>query len=403
MPFAPDTLIAPSLDQPRMRFANADVLSLALMDARNHSLHAAKRIDNSLDGCDDVVAAQSAKRRLVERLTQHGSRLSKWCSVSWAADTASTLSDVSGAMLESLELMQDRLQACASSDGALAPYRASLELEDRLGQHLITMANAWANSWAEAAGSRPSDAPNVWGTDWPAPHALTPRQAIAMPSRRWTLGESAAAVAGQHGGFAWCNERHHAPWQVPAFDIDAQPVSWAQFVEFVDDGGYDREGCWTAQGWAWVQAQPQGRRAPLHVEHLGVASGAVMQRSFGRLTRRAGTHAAMHLSWFEADAYAHWAGRRLPTEHEWEMAAATARGQGFRWGDVMEWTCDAYQDTVPAIGDYSPRRDTQPLVGHMSIRGASFAARQRNKIAAARFHALPGRDDGFFGFRTCSH
>jgi gamma-glutamyl hercynylcysteine S-oxide synthase len=400
MSFVPEALLAPSLDEPRMRQASADVLSLALIDARNHSLHVAQRIDDALAHCTDQARANSARQVLGERIGHCAKRAANWCQLQWTPAESARLEVMRGPWLELTEQSQDLLAQCAHSDEALAPFRAALELEDRLGQELIRMANTWANAWAESAGSKVEDAAQVWGTDWPAPHAASPRDAIHFGARRWRLGQ-------QHeGGFAWANEQGHSTQLVPEFSIDAQPVSWAQFVEFVDDGGYDRRECWTAAGWTWLQGlslQAQGRRAPLHVEQLSVASGAVIQRSFGRLARRAGSHAAMHLSHFEAEAFATWVGRRLPTEHEWEIAALHGRAMGFRWGDVVEWTLDGYResDALPA-GAYSARRSDDVPQGHMALRGASFATRSRNKIVNARWHAAPERDEGFTGFRTCS-
>jgi formylglycine-generating enzyme required for sulfatase activity len=185
-------------------------------------------------------------------------------------------------------------------------------------------------------------------------------------------------------------------------------VTWAQFVEFVDDGGYDDPQYWLPDGWHWLQAQAEqeGRRGPRHVEQIGVASGAVMQTHFGKPARMAGTQPAMHVSWWEADAWCRWAGRRLPSEVEWEVAAHTAGRRGFRWGDVHEWT----GTTLRPFPDFSPDPWThqsewgaQPWFGRAKVqRGASFATRARMKHPKYRGFALPGRDDGFVGFRSCA-
>jgi formylglycine-generating enzyme required for sulfatase activity len=195
---------------------------------------------------------------------------------------------------------------------------------------------------------------------------------------------------------------------VPEFEIDAQPVTWAQYVEFIDDGGYDRQELWHPQGWEWLQreAAADGRRGPRHVEQIGVASGAVMQTLFGKPTRMGGTQVLMHASWWEANAYARWAGRRLPTEAEWEIAALQAGRRGFRWGEVREWTAG----TLRPFAGYQPdawaphaELDTQRLFGAARVlRGASFATRSRMRHPRARMWALPQRDEGFVGFRTCA-
>jgi gamma-glutamyl hercynylcysteine S-oxide synthase len=410
MSLLPETLTAAQLDAPTMRDAGADLLSVALMDGRNQSLLVAARIHAALGDCANGEAAQTTRNRLCQRLAAHGQRLASFADTSWRfnadeRDTDKRWRALQAELLVGMESLQDELSAAEPSAAALAPFRAAVELEDRLGQALIKMANTWANGWAEAVGSRAENAGQVWGTDWPAPHAHAARQGLWMPARRWALGASARARARlSPEAFAWANELHHASIDVPEFDIDAQPITWAQFVEFVDDGGYDREELWQAQGWAW--AQQVARRAPLYVEQLGVASGAVLQRSFGRLTRRAGTHACMHVTYWEADAYARWAGRRLPTEHEWEIAACAGASQGFRWGDVLEWTLDRYTESPARQGEFTPfaadSAAMRDVAQHRSVRGASFAARQRQKIIVTRYHGAPDCDHAFVGFRTCS-
>ena len=134
-------------------------------------------------------------------------------------------------------------------------------------------------------------------------------------------------VGSEGAGFAYDNERPAHDEALPEFEIDAQAVSWAQYTEFVEDGGYDEPRWWSVDGWAWVQAG--GRRSPRHVDQM---RQGVLQQRFGRLTRVPLSQAALHLSWYEADAWCRWAGRRLPTEVEWEHAARTGESRGFRWG-----------------------------------------------------------------------
>ena len=111
----------------------------------------------------------------------------------------------------------------------------------------------------------------------------------------------------------------------------------------------------------------------------------------------------MHVSWWEADAWCRWAGRRLPAEVEWELAAHTAARQGFRWGDVWEWTGTtfrAYPDFVPDPW----RAYSEPSFGgsHKVMRGASFATRERMKSPRFRAFEPPQCDHLFVGFRSCA-
>ena len=176
----------------------------------------------------------------------------------------------------------------------------------------------------------------------------------------------------------------------------------------MSDGGYDRAEFWHPDGWQWLQGmseapgQYQGRRGPRYVDQIGVASGAVMQTRFGQARRMHGNQAAMHMTWFEADAWCRWAGRRLPFEVEWEVAAHTAARRGFRWGDVWEWTGSTFRPYPHFKAD--PYLDySQPWFGtHRVLRGASFATRARMKSPKYRNFYLPERDDIFCGFRSCS-
>jgi formylglycine-generating enzyme required for sulfatase activity len=199
------------------------------------------------------------------------------------------------------------------------------------------------------------------------------------------------------------NQRWAHEVAVPEFEIDAQAVNWARYVEFAEDGGYDRRELWTEPGWAWVQAQ--GRRAPGQVEQL---HGAVLvQRGHGAkaaLARAAAGQPAMHLSRFEAEAWCRWAGRRLPTEPEWELAAAAGARRGFLWGDVFEWVAGSAR-AWPGAGASPPGcLDAPPAAAHTLgvLRGASFATRRRRAYPQARRFAPPAQDTMFCGFRSCS-
>ena len=180
---------------------------------------------------------------------------------------------------------------------------------------------------------------------------------------------------------------------MPAFEIDAQPVTWSQFAEFVDDGGYDRVGLWRPEGAEWLARQAEGRRAPRHVEHIGVAhqgmGGAVTQRRFGRTVRLAGQRSAVHVNWWEADAWARWAGRRLATEVEWEIAARASAHHGFRWGDVHEWTANILRPWPGFRPDpWSAGTALRPATG---LRPCPRAARRLDRHARAPALAAAAR------------
>jgi iron(II)-dependent oxidoreductase len=287
-------------------------------------------------------------------------------------------------LLDTLETTLELLDRASDDDDGLYFHRMVLFHEDLRGEQLLAI--------AQAAGV-------PVGVSLPAGAAM--RDPLLLPASPWSLGWS-------EEGFALDVECGHESVAVPEFEIDAQPVTWSQYVEFIADGGYDREELWHPQGWQWLQRQGEadGRRGPRYVEQIGVASGAVMQTMFGKATRMAGSQLAMHASWWEADAWARWAGRRLPTEAEWEIAALQATRRGFRWGEVREWmsgTVRPFAGFRPDAWTPQAELDAQPVFGMARVqRGASFATRARMKHPRARWWALPDRDEGFVGFRTCA-
>ncbi|MEP6557422.1 MAG: SUMF1/EgtB/PvdO family nonheme iron enzyme [Burkholderiales bacterium] len=417
-----------AVDSPTCRQARRDLLSLALIDSRNLTLQAFGLIERAQAGwpagqMEHKDAAGNLPLWLLghvgwfaERWTLRNTQRSAgprcpgeptriasiephadeyWDPVQRHADGPGqelhgnrsplpTAEATRSYLLETLEDTLDLLEKTPDEDDSLYFFRAALAHEDACGEALLVAAQ-------------------TLGLTMPieAPGSMHQREPLACPATRGSLGSPSI-------GYVPAIEQPEHLVPVPAFEIDAQPVCWAQFIEFVDDGGYDREDCWNAAGWQWLQAQTaeHGRRGPRHVEQIGAArfggSGAVVQRFFGRSIRLAGNQPVMHASWFEADAWARWAGRRLPTEVEWEFAAQVAARRGFRWGDVLEWTATTLRPWPGYVADPFAAAVESAFGAAKVLRGASFATRQRQHHLKFRRFAWPHQDDGFVGFRTCA-
>ncbi|MDO9403903.1 MAG: selenoneine synthase SenA [Polaromonas sp.] len=414
------------IDSPLMRSAGPELLSLAFMDARNHTLHLLKHYQAAMESGNFEASPQAGvesplwlaghigwfqewwiarnlQRTMGTRCKPEPMRLASiepgadlWWNPAQRSPTARWASDLPdlptsrayllGTLESTLELLEKTPAHAVADDDTLYFYRLALFHEDLQCEALAAAAQAMG---------LPLDKPL---RDAFTPPPLQVREPLLIPATAWQAGSRPGA------GFAFDNEEPAHAVQVPAFEIDAQAITWSQFVEFVDDGGYDREELWSAGGWRWLQAQAagDGRRAPRDVEQIGVASGAVMQTRFGQRMRMQGNQPAMHMTWWEADAWCRWAGRRLPFEVEWEVAAGTAARRGFRWGDVWEWTANSFQPYAGFVA--GPWQDySQHAFGtHRVLRGASFATRARMKAPAFRNFQLPERDDIFCGFRSCA-
>jgi len=419
------TSVAGQIDSPLIRSGGKELLSLALMDARNHTLHLFAQYQNALAAVSYVVPqgetvnpplwelghigwfqewwiARNIQRACGARCEPAHTRLAsiepnadRWWdsthvthSTRWRLDLPN-VNNIRAYLLETLETTLDLLEKAEDSDDALYFYRLCLFHEDMHAEALVYM--------AQTLGLK-LDAPMLQAFT-PAP--MTLREPMLIPACNWNLGSDA-------GGFAFDNERPQHSVPVPEFEIDAQPVSWSQYIEFVDDGGYDREELWSLAGWQWLQAlsKTEGRRGPRYVEQIGAVSGAVMQMRFGVARRMQGSQPAMHMSWYEADAWCRWAGRRLPFEVEWEVAAHTSAKRGFLWGNVWEWTGTTFKGYSNETDGFKPDPYldySQPWFGdHKVLRGASFATRARMKSPKYRNFYLPERDDMFCGFRSCA-
>ena len=194
-------------------------------------------------------------------------------------------------------------------------------------------------------------------------------------------------------GFAFDNEGpRHTAW-IPDFEIASHPVTNGDFARFIDDGGYRRPDLWLAAG--WDQVATHGWEAPMYWERRDGAWDTFTLHGMAPVEPNT---PACHLSFFEADAYARWAGARLPTESEWEVAASAAPVEGNflesdalhplalraapapgipaqAFGDVWEWTRSDYapypgfRPAPGAVGEYNGKFMSNQYV----LRGGSCA------------------------------
>lgn len=201
------------------------------------------------------------------------------------------------------------------------------------------------------------------------PSVKTNTADLEMPGGRFTLG----AVPGRNP-FVFDNEKWAHEVRIAPFHISRNPVSNAQYREYVEGGG----------------------KAPRYWKKV---DGVWMERRFNRLQALKSEEPVRHVDWNEAQAYCRRAKRRLPTEAEWECAVSSKE---FAWGAVWEWTSSDFEPypgfVIDPYADYS-----KPWFGtHKVLRGASFTTPRRLVRNTFRNFYTPERGDVFVGFRTCS-
>lgn len=259
----------------------------------------------------------------------------------------------------------------------------------------------------------------------------------AVPGGRFVLGSAPDRV------FVFDNEMDAHEVEVEPFAISRTALTNAEFAAFVEDRGYDRRDLWIKEGWRWRQ-----RVNGQHPVYWLRDGKEWFCREFNEVVPLNERLPVLHVNWYEADAYCRWAGRRLPTEAEWEMAAGaepatnglTDHKARFPWGDeapgseranldwrvmgcvevgslpagesafgcrqmignVWEWTATvfgAYPGFVP--GPY--KEYSAPWFGdHKVLRGGCWTTRSRLIHNAYRNFYPPDRRDVWAGFRTCA-
>jgi ergothioneine biosynthesis protein EgtB len=239
---------------------------------------------------------------------------------------------------------------------------------------------------------------------------------------RWIDFAGGVYPIGHQGkGFAWDNEgpRHDA--LLRPFRLADRLVTNREWLAFVDDGGYETATLWLSDGWAVITRESW--RAPLYWESR---DGEWFEMSLEGSQPLSLDAPVAHVSYYEADAFARWSGKRLPTEFEWEVAAATAPNKGNflgtaalrprpaevepngsprqMFGDVWEWTQSAYlpypgyRAPEGALGEYNGKF----MVGQHVLRGGSCVTPQDHIRPSYRNFFYPHQRWQFLGLRLAS-
>ncbi|HKW15884.1 MAG TPA: ergothioneine biosynthesis protein EgtB [Terriglobales bacterium] len=243
-----------------------------------------------------------------------------------------------------------------------------------------------------------------------------PRAITSSTPISWVDFEGGIHEIGYAGeSFAFDNEGPRHKILLQPFSIASRLVTNAEYLEFMNDGGYRRPELWLSDGWDVVNAQ--GWHSPLYWEE---EDGTWSEFTFDGLRELDLSAPVCHVSYYEADAFAHWSKARLPREEEWEVAAASARrkgtflesrklhpqpsaGEGLAqiFGDVWEWTASPYvaypgfRPAAGAIGEYNGKFMCNQFV----LRGGSCATPEGHIRATYRNFFPPHARWQFMGIR----
>jgi iron(II)-dependent oxidoreductase len=217
------------------------------------------------------------------------------------------------------------------------------------------------------------DHPPFQAAEW---HQPKETEMVQIPRGTFTMGSDAHC--------SYDNEKREHAVQVDAFKLDKTPVTAAQWLRFMNDGGYQRQELWTADGWAWRCTED----AEMPEYWVRTAGGFAYIGPNG-IRQIEPDEPVSSISWFEADAYARWAGKRLPSEEEWEYAARfdphTQSCRFYPWGDEQPNSRTA----VSGISTWGPQPVGSKPCGQ-SATGCLDMAGNVWEWTSSRFLAYPG-------------
>lgn len=196
-------------------------------------------------------------------------------------------------------------------------------------------------------------------------------------SSEWISIEEGVYEIGFEGNhFCFDNELNRHKVYLNAYQIASELVTNQEYLEFINDGGYDNFRHWHAEGWDWVKNN--NAKAPMYWHFI---DNEWYNYTLNGLKRIDLNEPVNHINFYEAFAFANWAKKRLPTEAEWEVANAQ-----FNWGKRWEWTQSAYlpypgfKIAEDATGEYNGKF----MVNQMVLRGASVATAENHSRATYR-------------------
>jgi iron(II)-dependent oxidoreductase len=340
---------------------------------------------------------------------------------------------------ETLDYLQAVLDRCVARLDGHQPtdqeayfYRLATYHEDMHGETLTHIRQTLGYP-APALSFLPAKRPDPHPEPGFEPHD------VEVPGGTYLLGATAELP------FVFDNEKWGHPVDLRPYRIAATPVTNREYQRFVEAGGYADRELWGEEGWEWRR-----RAGADHPVYWQLEGGAWLVRRFDRPVPLEPLVPVIHVNWYEANAYCAWAGRRLPTEAEWELAASgepapdrrsfSSRKRRYPWGDdpptpqranldsaamgsvdvralpagdsafgcrqmignVWEWTADTFE-AYPGFELDPYDTYSAPSFGQQKVlRGGCWATRSRLIRNTFRNFYTPDRNNIFAGFRTCA-